>query len=154
MKLLRKSTSITLILLGTWLSMAFSYSVTVKCSCCSHNDYLHTSSAKRCADQLSLSQKKHQEDTHHHQKDNNYHPENNHHQDDKNCSCIKCGNPSSDEIVLKKYRTGIDKQPFLILGQDIFERQIFLPKDIFTYLERKPNTKFLSLFLLNSSFLL
>jgi hypothetical protein len=134
--------------------MAFSYSITVECSCCSHNDYQHASSKKRCADQLSLSQKKHQEDTHHHQKDNNYHPENNHHQDDKNCSCIKCGNPSSDEIVLKKYRTGIDKQQVLTLGQNNFERQIFLPEDIFTYLEKKTNSKFLSLFLLNSTFLL
>jgi hypothetical protein len=155
MKLLRKSAPITVILLGTWLSMAFSYSITVECSCCSHNDYQHAFSKKRCADQLSLSHKKHQEDTHHHQKDNDYHPENNnHHQDDNNCSCIKCGYPYSDEMLLKTYWMGIDKQQVLALDQDNFERKISLLGNIFAYLERKPNTKFLSLFLLNSSFLL
>ena len=155
MKLLRKLTPITVILLGTWLSMAFSYAITVECSCCSHNDYKCGSSKERCADQLSPSHKTHQKDTHHHQKDNNYHPENsNHQQDDKNCPCIKCGNPYSDEMVLKTYWMGIDKQQVIALGQVNFERPIFLPEDIFTYLERKPNTKFLSVFLLNSSFLL
>jgi hypothetical protein len=156
MKLLRKSTPISFVLLVAWLSMAFSYSTTIECFCCSHNDYQRGSSKRRCVDQLCLTHKNHQEDTHYQQKDNNYHREDkNHHQDDSNCSCcIKCGNPSSDEMVLKIYWMGIDKQQVLALGPVNFERQIFLPEDIFTYLERKPNTKFLSLFLLNSSFLL
>jgi hypothetical protein len=55
---------------------------------------------------------------------------------------------------LKGYLTGKEKQQVLTPGQDILERKIPLPKNIVTYIEKKPTTKFLSLFLSNSSFLL
>jgi hypothetical protein len=155
MKYLRKSPLIIVLFLGTWLWTTFSYSITVECSCCSHNDYQRGCSKKGCEDQLSLTHKKHQEGNHNHQKDNNYHPEDkNHHQEDKNCSCIKCGNPYADEMVLKVYLTGKEKKQVLTFGQDILERKIPLPKNIVAYQERKPTSKFLSLFLLNSLFLL
>lgn len=153
MKYLRKSPLIILILLGIWLWTSYSYSTTVECSCCTHNDYQRGCSKKGCEDQLSLTHKKHQEGNH--QKDNNYHPEdNNHHQDGNCCSCIKCGKPYADEMALKAYWTEIEKKQVLTLGQDTLERKISLPENIFTYQERKPTTKFLSLFLLKSSFLL
>ncbi len=146
MKSLRKSSLITLIFLGIWLSTTFSYSMQPECCCFFQNKC--RCSEKKHAELLSPRHKKHQEVKDHHQRKNQCH------QEDNNCSCTKYCDYDAKEAVLKVYLTVKEKKQILALGQDILERKIPLPKTIVTYPERNPPSEFPSLFLLKSSFLL
>ncbi len=148
MEFFRKSSLITMISLGIWLWSSFSFSMATECSCCSQDECQCVCSEKRSAEQLSLRHRKHQENNHYYQEGDQCH------QEDKQCSCTKCGKSDTKEAVLKVCLTGKEKKQFLAPGQDILDRKITLPKNIVTYQEKKPTTKFLSLFLINSSFLL
>ena len=155
MEFFRKSSLITMISLGIWLWSSFSFSMATECSCCFQGKYQCVCSEKRSAEQLSLRHRKHQEDKCCHQKHSYYQQEGDqYHQEDNHCTCTKCGKSDTKEAVLKVYLTGKEKKQFLAPGQDILDRKITLPKNIVTYQEKKPTTKFLSLFLINSSFLL
>jgi len=164
MKSFRKSPVLMILFLGTLLWTTFSYSMQSECFCCYPKEYRCASGEKKDADKLCLSHKNQLEESHHHPKYNPYRPEDNHHhqgknQSDQGCnhsSCIKCGNSSTKEALFSKvYYTGLDKKQVLILEQNISEEKILLPKgDIVAHLNNTPTLKFLSLFLLNSSFLL
>lgn len=156
MKHSKKSPIITILFLGIWLWTSFSFSMPTECPCHSQDQHRCVCSEKRHVKQLSHRHKKHREDNCCHQKDNYYHQEVDQcHQEDKQCSCTECGQSDTKEAVLKVYLTGKEKKQVLAPGQDILERKIPLPKNIVTYQEKKhTTTKFLSLFLINSSFLL
>ena len=155
MKFFRKSSLITTISLGIWLWSSFSFSMATECSCHSRDECQCVCSKKIQAKQLSLKHRKHQENNCSHQKNNHYYQEGDQcHQEDKHCSCTKCRNHNTREALLEVYLTGKEKQQALAPGQDILERETPLPKNVVTYQEKKPTTKFLSLFLINSSFLL
>ncbi len=155
MKFFRKSSLITVISLGIWLWTSFSFSMLAECSCHSQDECQCVCSGKRSAEQLSLMHRKHQGNNCCHQKHSYYQQEGDQcHQEDKQCSCTKCGKSDTKEAILKVYLTGKEKQQAFPPGQDILEREIPLPKNIVTYQKRKPTTKFLCLFLINSSFLL
>ncbi len=144
MKFLRKSSLITAILLVTWLCTSFSFAMEMECSCCLKYKYQSVCNEKRHAKQLSFRYK-----DHHYQEDNRCHQEGNH------CSCFQCGNFDTNKAFSSKIcLTEKEKKQVLTLGHDILERNIPLPENIVTCLERKPATKFISLFLANSSFLL
>ena len=141
--------------LGIWLWTALTYSMQADCSCHSQDKCQCVCSEKRHAEQLSHRDRKHQEDNCCHQKQSYYHQEDDQcNQEEKHCSCTECGNSDTREAVLKVSLTGKEKQQVLAPGQDILERKIPLPKNIITCLKGKPATKFLSLFLINTSFLL
>jgi len=155
MEFFRKSSLITMLSLGMWLWTALTYSMQAECSCHSQDECQCMCSGKRSAEHLSHRHKKHQEDNCCHQENSQYYQEGDQcHQEDNHCTCTKCGNSHTKEAILKGYLTGKEKQQALTPGQDILERKIPLPKNIVTYQEKKPTTKFLSLFLSNSSFLL
>ncbi|MBW2222004.1 MAG: hypothetical protein JRF22_05690 [Deltaproteobacteria bacterium] len=155
MKFFRKSSLITILSLGIWLWTSFSFSMLAECSCYFQDECQCVCSEKIQAKQLSLKHRKHQENNCCHQENNHYYQEGDQcHQEDKQCSCTKCGKSDTKEAALKVYLTGKEKKQVLTPGQDILEREIPLPKNIVTYIEKKPTTKFLSLFLINSSFLL
>jgi len=148
-KFLRKSSLITAILLVTWLCTSFSFSMEMECSCCLKYKYQSACNEKRHAKQLSFRYKDHQGNYHHYQEYSRCHQEGNH------CSCFKCGNFDTNKTLSSKtYLTEKEKKQVVALVQDILERKIPLPENIVTCLERKPTTKFISLFLANSSFLL
>lgn len=136
MKSLGKSSLITVVFFVIWLLAAFSYSIQAECSCCSQKEYQCECSEKRHAGQLSFKSKGHHEDNH--------------------CSCIQCENFDAKETLsLKIYLTSLEKKQVLAFGQDISDETIPLPtENIATRLDNKSTLKFLSLFLLNSSFLL
>lgn len=160
MKSLRKYPLITVIFLSAWLWTTFSYSMQAACCCFPQNKC--KCSEKRYAERLSLGHNNHQEVKNHHQKVNHCYPEDtrNHqgenpcHQDDNHCSCIKCGNSDTEEAVLKIYLTGKEKNQVLTLEQNILEKSVLLKENIAVHLDNKTPLKFLSLFLLNSSFLI
>lgn len=163
MKTLRKSSLITVIFLGIWLLTAFSYSMQSECSCCYPKEYQRGCNEKRDIDQSSPSHKNQPIDNQHQQKDNHCRPADTHHQGeeqcdqkDNHCSCTHCVNSSPEEPLSSKvYCTGLEKKQVLILEQDISEGKILLPKgDIVAHLNKPPPLKFLSLFLLNASFLI
>ena len=155
MEFFRKSSLITTISLGIWLWTSFSFSMLAECSCHSQDECQCVCGGKRSAEHLSHRYRKHQEDNCCHQKHSYYQQEyDQYHQEDKHCSCTKCRNYNTREAVLEVYLTGKEKQQALAPGQDILGREIPLPKNVVTYQEKKPTTKFLSLFLSNSSFLL
>ena len=155
MKFFRKSSLITILSLGIWLWTSFSFAMLAECLCHFKDECQCVCSGKRSAEHLSHRHKKHQEDNCCHQKHSYYQQEDDQcHQEDKCCSCTTCGKSDTKGAVLKVYLTGKEKQQALASGQDILEREIPLPKNIVTYQEKKPVTKFLSLFLINSSFLL
>ena len=141
--------------LGIWLWTSLTYSMQAECSCHYQDKCQCVCSEKKHAEQLSHRDRKHPEDNCCHQKQSYYHQEDDQcHQEEKHCSCTECGNSDTRKAVLKVCLTGKEKQQVLAPGQDILERKIPLPKNIITCPKGKPATKFLSLFLINTSFLL
>jgi hypothetical protein len=136
------------IFLGIWLWTAFAFSMQSVCSCCYPKEYQHGDGGKKHETQLSRSHENQQKNSHHQQEKNKCH------QEDSDCFCTKCNISDIKETVLNTCLTGEEKKQVLAPSQIIFERKNLLTKGITTYQESILSTKFLSLFLLNSSFLL
>ena len=150
MKFFRKSSLSTIFSLGIWLWSSFTFSMESECSCHSQDECQCVCSRKISAECLSHGHRKHQANSCCHHEGDQCHQEDN----NKHCSCPECGKSNTKDAVLKVCLTGKEKKQILAPGQDILERKIPLQENIVTCLERKPATKFLSLFLINSSFLL
>ena len=148
MKSLRKSSLIPVIFLGIWLWTAFAFSMQSVCSCCYPKEYQHGGGEKKHETPLPHSHENQQKNSHHQQEKNQCH------QGDSDCFCTKCSISYTKETVLNTCLTGEEKKKVLAPTQNIFERKNLLTKGIATYQERRLLTKFLSLFLFNSSFLL
>ncbi len=148
MRRLRKFSLMPVMFLGVWLGAAVSYSMQSVCPCCYPKESQRGCSEKQHATPLSFGHENQQEDNHHHQEKNQCHKE------DSDCFCTKCGDSDTKEILLKVFLTEKEKKLVLAPGQDIFERRNLLTEGVITYQENKLLTKFLPVFLLNSSFLL
>ena len=134
-KLLRKSSLITLVFLLIWSWIAFSYPIELAPSCCSQNECQYRYSEKGDTEQLSLRTKNYSEGSH--------------------CNCIPCEKPNTKEaFVLGVYFAGLDKEQALALEQNILEKTVLDKENIVVHPDNKTPLKFLPFFLLNSSFLL
>ena len=148
MKVLRKSSLIAVIFLGIWLLTVFSYSMQTVCSCCYPEASPHGCRQNSNTPGLSFEHGKQHEKNHCHQGRNQCHKE------DNDCFCMKCSNSSTGEALVYSCLVKQEKKQILAPDQDIFERKSLLTERIAPCQERKLLTKFLSVFLLKTSFLL
>lgn len=136
MAIFRKSPLIILVFSGIWLLISLPYTIGAECSCCNHNEFKcicneKTNHQNYCLDLKSPS---------------------------KNCQChcISCGDSNyNDFLPEKEYinTSGKDQLPFS--KQVSSDGYYFLvDQNVINYQNNEFPVKYLSLFLVNASFLL
>ena len=129
---------ITSILLATWLFITLSYSIVLGCPCCEHNKHQSKCEGKHHKGHASLTTMVPLGGG-------------------CDCECVLCNNTDIDDtLIKKKYVIALERlQSVALPEKDSEEIENCLPElKTLNYLQDTTSLKFLSLFLLKSSFLL
>jgi hypothetical protein len=135
-KFLRKSSVVTVIILGAWLWTTCAYSIQVQCNCCSHKEHKCCCNEKVNAGCLSRGSKIISEERH--------------------CQCIVSENINPKAILPKEGSLSrLGKVQVLTFEHHISEAKILLAQEnIVAHLNNNFTSENIPLFLRNSSYLL